>query len=72
MNINFKQLEQHDFVDIVSNALKETNLDPKYLVLEITENTAMQNVDLTIKTLNRIKDLGVSIALDDLVQTILH
>ena len=65
VNITFKQLEQRDFVDIVSNALKETNLDPKHLVLEITENTAMQNVDLTIKTLNKIKALGVSIALDD-------
>lgn len=64
-NITFKQLEQPDFVDIVSNALKETKMDPKYLVLEITENALMQNVDLTIKTLNKIKDLGVSIALDD-------
>ncbi|WP_435788474.1 putative bifunctional diguanylate cyclase/phosphodiesterase [Clostridium sp.] len=65
VNITFKQLEQRDFVDIVSNALKETNLNPKHLVLEITENTTMQNVDLTIKTLNKIKALGVSIALDD-------
>ena len=65
VNITFKQLEQHDFVDIVSNALKEANMDSKYLVLEITENDAMQNVDLTIKTLNKIKNLGVSIALDD-------
>ncbi|MGH4124116.1 MAG: EAL domain-containing protein [Clostridium sp.] len=65
VNITFKQLEQSDFVDIVSNALKEVNMDSKYLVLEITENAAMQNVDLTIKTLNKIKNLGVSIALDD-------
>lgn len=65
VNITFKQLEQPDFVNIVSNALKEANMDSKYLVLEITENDAMQNVDLTIKTLNMIKTLGVSIALDD-------
>ena len=65
VNITFKQLEQSDFVDIVSNALEDVNMDPKYLVLEITENSAMQNVDLTIKTLNMIKKLGVSIALDD-------
>lgn len=65
VNITFKQLEQPDFVEIVSNALKEVNMDAKYLVLEITENAAMQNVDLTIKTLDKIKKLGVSIALDD-------
>lgn len=64
-NITFKQLEKSDFVDIVSSALIDANIDAKYLVLEITENTAMQNVDLTIKTLNKIKALGVSIALDD-------
>lgn len=65
VNITFKQLEQSDFVDIVSNALKEAKMDPHYLVLEITENDAMQNVDLAIKALNRIKNLGVNIALDD-------
>ncbi|MBU3128048.1 EAL domain-containing protein [Clostridium tagluense] len=65
VNITFKQIEQSNFVDIVSNALKEANMDSKYLVLEITENAAMQNVDLTIKTLKKIKNLGVSIALDD-------
>ena len=65
VNITFKQLEQYDFVDIVINALKEANMDSKYLVLEITENDAMQNVDLAIKTLNKIKKLGVNIALDD-------
>jgi len=65
VNITFKQLEQYNFVDIVSDALKAANLEPKYLVLEITENDAMQNVDLAIKTLNKIKNLGVNIALDD-------
>jgi diguanylate cyclase (GGDEF)-like protein len=65
VNITFKQLEQYDFVDIVSSALSEAKLNSQYLVLEITENDAMQNVDLTIKTLNKIKSLGVNIALDD-------
>jgi EAL domain-containing protein (putative c-di-GMP-specific phosphodiesterase class I) len=65
VNITFKQLEQHNFVEIVSSALSQANLESKYLVLEITENDAMQNVDLTIRTLNKIKSLGVSIALDD-------
>jgi EAL domain-containing protein (putative c-di-GMP-specific phosphodiesterase class I) len=37
----------------VTEILEETGLEPKYLELEITESTAMQNVEHTINTINK-------------------
>jgi EAL domain-containing protein (putative c-di-GMP-specific phosphodiesterase class I) len=49
----------------VARALRETGLPPRLLELEITESTAMQQTDVTLTTLKRLKALGVSIAIDD-------
>jgi EAL domain-containing protein (putative c-di-GMP-specific phosphodiesterase class I) len=45
--------------------LQETGLDPRLLDLEITEGSAMKNPENTIRTLEALKRLGVSVAIDD-------
>jgi len=50
---------------VVARALRETGLPPRLLELEITESTAMQQTDVTLRTLRKLKQLGVSIAIDD-------
>jgi EAL domain-containing protein (putative c-di-GMP-specific phosphodiesterase class I) len=40
-------------------------LEAKYLELEITESAAMTDVESTIKTLNKLKDMGIYISIDD-------
>lgn len=65
VNITFKQIETPSFIEMVMSAIKDAKMDPKYLILEITENGTMQNVELAINVLNDIKKLGVRIALDD-------
>ena len=41
-------------------------LPPHVLELEITESTAMQQTDMALRTLKRLKQIGVWIAIDDL------
>lgn len=65
VNISALQLQKMDFVDTVSKVLKETGLDPKYLVLEIVESIAVSNCNENLRTLNKLKDLGVQISIDD-------
>ncbi|AUN02010.1 bifunctional diguanylate cyclase/phosphodiesterase [Clostridium botulinum] len=65
VNISFKQMKDKNFVDNVLNILKTTKLDPSYLCLEITEDEAMEDVDLSIKTLEALKRHGIKISLDD-------
>jgi diguanylate cyclase (GGDEF)-like protein/PAS domain S-box-containing protein len=65
VNISAVQLQQRGLVEVVRDALMESNIAPALLQLEITESAAMQNIELTMKVLRELKDMGVSIAVDD-------
>ena len=65
VNISARQFQYYNFLDTVSNVLKETGLEPKYLGLEITESVAISDIDYTIDALRELKELGVSIIMDD-------
>lgn len=64
VNMSLRQFFQDDLVETVEKALREKELEPEYLVLEITESLAL-NVERAIPMLNSLKDLGVQIAIDD-------
>ncbi len=65
VNLSVVQLLQPDIVEIVEKTLKETELNPKNLTLEVTESLAINDMERMKDILNRIKALGVKIALDD-------
>ena len=65
VNLSARQFNDPQLPKVVARALKETGLPPRLLELEITESTAMQQTDVTLRTLRRLKALGVSIAIDD-------
>lgn len=65
VNVSGRQFKQKDFVETVMKALTKARLKPKYLELELTENIILQNEDVMIHQIQRLKALGVSIALDD-------
>ncbi|MDQ1910310.1 EAL domain-containing protein [Paenibacillus sp. GD4] len=65
VNISPIQFYQQDFVQVVVDALRESELDPQYLELEITEGVAMYQVDQVIEKLNELRTLGVQISIDD-------
>ncbi len=54
-----------DFPDIVSKVLKDTGIGPHNLCLEITEHTAVQNMEHSIRMLSQLVEIGVKIAIDD-------
>ncbi len=65
VNISVLQFQQRNFLSIVKQALKDANLDPKYLEIELTESIAMYNKEQAISKLNKIRELGVKVAIDD-------
>lgn len=65
VNLSTRVFQQPDLVGEVSNALEEARLSPECLELEITESSAMQNVEYSAAMLRRLKNLGVRISLDD-------
>lgn len=64
VNLSLRQFYQTDLVIKIRSILERYPLDPKYLVLEITESIAMQE-DIASRVLEELRDLGVGIALDD-------
>jgi len=59
------ELQQERYADRVLEALKEFNLPPGCLEIEITESMVVQDAPRLIRMLNRLRDLGVQIAIDD-------
>jgi diguanylate cyclase (GGDEF)-like protein len=65
VNLSARQLADPRIVDTVTLALADAGLDPRRLVLEITETVLMQDREAAATTLWQLKALGVRIAIDD-------
>lgn len=65
VNLSAKQFQQQDLVERVALIIEETGIKAKFLELEITESLAMNNLDHTISILERFKDMGIGVSLDD-------
>ncbi|MGD0881271.1 MAG: EAL domain-containing protein [Acidimicrobiales bacterium] len=65
VNVSMRQLECDSFVDDVRRALATHDLDPRTLVVEVTETALMKDANSTVSRLHCLKELGVKIAIDD-------
>jgi EAL domain-containing protein (putative c-di-GMP-specific phosphodiesterase class I) len=65
VNISGKHLAVEGLVEQVSKTLEVTKIRPSTLKLEITESTAMENAERSAQILNRLKELGVQLSIDD-------
>ena len=65
VNISGRQFSGDALAATVARALQETGLPPAFLELELTETLLMENTDHSQATIRELKELGVSIALDD-------
>ncbi|HIE5389888.1 TPA: putative bifunctional diguanylate cyclase/phosphodiesterase [Enterobacter cancerogenus] len=64
-NLSPAQFEQQDIFQIVSAALQKYNLAPSRLILEVTESTALKNLDRSIELLNAFNQIGIAVSIDD-------
>ena len=65
VNVTGKQFSQPYTGDIVAQILTETNLAPSCLKLEITESEIIENIELVLDTVEKLKNLGVQLSMDD-------
>lgn len=65
VNVSAIDLRRTDLTDTIANTLIRHGLSPQYLELEVTESMVMQDVDVVIGTLRRLRSLGVGIGIDD-------
>jgi diguanylate cyclase (GGDEF)-like protein len=65
VNLSPAQFRDGDIAETVAEVLKETKLPPERLELEITENLLINDTEEVLGKLNRLRQLGVAIAMDD-------
>ncbi len=65
VNCSARQFQQSGFISSVEKILKETNLDPNWIELEITESSIMKDPDAAIEKLLELKMMGIKVAIDD-------
>jgi EAL domain-containing protein (putative c-di-GMP-specific phosphodiesterase class I) len=65
VNVSVIQLQEPDFLDELTRIIDETGIAPSHLVLEVTESVLAQNPAEMVATLQRVRALGVQVALDD-------
>lgn len=65
VNLSALQFGHAALIDTVRDTLERHALDPRSLTLEITESTAMRDVDASLQILQQLDAMGVGISIDD-------
>ncbi|RYG79874.1 MAG: EAL domain-containing protein, partial [Alphaproteobacteria bacterium] len=65
VNVSAQQFYQDDIVAMVREALRAADLAPEWLELELTETLTLDESETTLRTMEELKELGVSLSLDD-------
>jgi diguanylate cyclase (GGDEF)-like protein len=65
VNVSIPQFRRDDFVDTTIETIRSQKIEPSKLELEITENILMDDPQIVVDALTRLKKEGISIALDD-------
>lgn len=65
VNISGLSLTRGDLAEEIQEMLERYDVDGQGIRIEVTETSLMDDMDLAVRTLLKIKELGVKIALDD-------
>ncbi|KAF0216534.1 MAG: PAS/PAC sensor-containing diguanylate [Geobacteraceae bacterium] len=64
-NISTRHFSQENLPDKVAQILYETALEPQYLEIELTESIIMKDIAESIRKLDCLKEMGVTLSIDD-------
>ncbi|MDR1376639.1 MAG: EAL domain-containing protein [Synergistaceae bacterium] len=64
-NASGASFKEPGLVPFICDRVEEEALDPRYLVLEVTEGIFIENLETTNRKLSTLREFGVKIALDD-------
>lgn len=65
VNLSLQQFNHAGLVQVVRSTLARHGLPARNLTLEITESTAMRDVEATLATMGQLHEMGVKISIDD-------
>lgn len=65
INLSAKQFFDPNFVKEVDGKIKSSGVSPERIEFELTETTVMDDVDLAVKVMRELRDLGCKLSIDD-------
>ncbi|MBV4487818.1 EAL domain-containing protein [Pseudomonas sp. SWRI153] len=65
VNVSSRLFARRELYQHVAQVLNDTGLDPAYLELEVTESAVMDDPDVALEQMHRLRELGVRLAIDD-------
>lgn len=65
INLSAKQFQDENLVDNITEILEQTDVDSKFITLEITETMLIDNFEKVVQTLTRLITMGIKISIDD-------
>ncbi|WP_342655785.1 EAL domain-containing protein [Pseudomonas sp. F3-2] len=65
VNVSGKQISEGDLVDVIGHTLQLYGVDARWLEIELTESSLMENTLPIIECLQRLRALGIKISIDD-------
>lgn len=65
VNVSSRLFARRDLYQQVAQALHDTGLDPAHLELEVTESAVMDDPEVALEQMHRLRELGVRLAIDD-------
>ncbi|AOV07522.1 EAL domain-containing protein [Sporosarcina ureilytica] len=65
VNLSLVQFLRKGLVEMIQSTLRENEIDPKWLTIEITESTMIEQEVRVLDKVRRIREMGIEISLDD-------
>jgi diguanylate cyclase (GGDEF)-like protein len=65
VNLSLLQFRDKRLLDTIADAISSFKVDPGHLTLEVTESICIQDMEFAVRTLKKLKDMGVSLSVDD-------
>lgn len=65
VNLSMVQLQRSGLAKSLQHLLRDYDIPPQFMELELTESTVMANVEQSMRTLGELRAIGVSLAIDD-------
>lgn len=65
INVAEIQFEEKGFLGFIEKTIKDTNVNPKKIIIEITERILMSQSECVLETIQKIREKGIKIYIDD-------
>jgi diguanylate cyclase (GGDEF) domain len=65
VNLSARQFKDVELVQMVKDTIEATGIDPEHLELEITESIALDDLNYSVDTIQKLSAMGIKFSLDD-------